>query len=241
MRGDSGKGFEERLYILIEQRIQEVLLLTGVEMGRFVNHGLLQKVGTVEQSLTTESLGDWMKFDEGEPLSPIEVDFSLETMSLLNRQDESEWPSAGGSLIQSPGGDDDLKAMMASIIELLSRQDARIQQLEEGRLSALAQSGLNPQRPTPSSDPQLANLNLPESFDVQFYEGSARLTLTAQLQLNEVLEYMGMYPQLRVVCTGHADATGDRLANMTLSKKRAQAVREHMLESGVASTRVLFA
>ena len=239
MRGDSGKGFEERLYILIEQRIQEVLLLTGVEMGRFVNHGLLQKVGTVEQSLTTESLGDWMKFDEGEPLSPIEVDFSLETMSLLNRQDESEWPSAGGSLIQSPGGDDDLKAMMASIIELLSRQDARIQQLEEGRLSALAQSGLNPQRPTPSSDPQLVNLNLPESFDVQFYEGSARLTLTAQLQLNEVLEYMGMYPQLRVVCTGHADATGDRLANMTLSKKRAQAVREHMLGSGVASTRVL--
>ena len=85
----------------------------------------------------------------------------------------------------------------------------------------------------------MVNLNLPESFDVQFYEGSARLTLTAQLQLNEVLEYMGMYPQLRVVCTGHADATGDRLANMTLSKKRAQAVREHMLESGVASTRVL--
>ena len=74
---------------------------------------------------------------------------------------------------------------------------------------------------------------------MQFYEGSTRLTLAAQLQLNEVLEYMGMHPSLRVVCTGHADVTGDRTANLNLSKRRAQAVRAHMLESGVGSTRVL--
>ena len=33
MRGDSGKSFEARLYILIEQRIQEVLLLAGWRWG----------------------------------------------------------------------------------------------------------------------------------------------------------------------------------------------------------------
>jgi len=88
-------------------------------------------------------------------------------------------------------------------------------------------------------DEELKGLNLPAQFDVQFYEGSARLTLTAQLQLNEVMEYMGMYPQLRVVCTGHADVTGDRAANLALSKRRAQAVRSHLLESGVTDSRVV--
>ena len=74
---------------------------------------------------------------------------------------------------------------------------------------------------------------------MQFYEGSARLTLTAQLQLNEVMEYLGAYEALRVVCTGHADVTGDRSANLALSKKRAQAVRTHLLESGVLASRVV--
>ena len=130
-------------------------------------------------------------------------------------------------------------AMMAQIVDLLARQDERLRALEDKQLGDWARQGINPQRTTTAEDPVLSKLNLPASFDVQFYEGSTRLTLAAQLQLNEVLEYMGMHPSLRVVCTGHADVTGDRTANLNLSKRRAQAVRAHMLESGVASTRVL--
>ena len=138
-----------------------------------------------------------------------------------------------------------MQDMMQRILTLVESQDARIAALEgrsgsvgAGRQEVAAQSW-NPTRTSPSTDPDLQALNLPASFDVQFYEGSARLTLTAQLQLNEVLEYMGMYPQLRVVCTGHADVTGDRAANLALSKKRAQTVQKHLLESGVLSTRVV--
>jgi OOP family OmpA-OmpF porin len=107
------------------------------------------------------------------------------------------------------------------------------------RTRDLAVSTWQNDRPQPSSDPALRALNLPSSFDIQFYEGSFRLTLTSQLQLNEVMEFMTMYPQLRVVCTGHADVTGDRSANLALSKRRAQAVRLHLLESGVLDTRVV--
>ena len=65
------------------------------------------------------------------------------------------------------------------------------------------------------------------------------MTLAAQLQLNEVVEVMGIYGRLRVVCTGHADVKGDRAANLALSKRRAETVRTHLLGSGVASTRVV--
>ena len=108
--------------------------------------------------------------------------------------------------------------MMQRILGLLESQESRISALESGTRSTSgrtqedwARSALDPARTEPSADEELKALNLPTRFDVRFYEGSARLTLTAQLQLNEVIEYMGMYPQLRW-CARHADVTGDRAA-----------------------------
>ena len=248
MRGSGTRSFEERTYVLIEQRVQEILLQCGVELGRYVNRGLLQKIGTVEQSLPVEELSRWTNPDENVPLEPIELNFNLETMSLLDREDESTWPEEGGD---AGAGDanapewQSMQDMMQRILSLVEAQEGRIQALERGNLTPsldprdVAAQSWNPNRTAPATDPVLASLQLPASFDVQFYEGSARLTLTAQLQLNEVMEYLGMYPQLRVVCTGHADLTGDRAANLALSKKRAQAVQRHLLESGVLSTRVV--
>ena len=248
MRGSGTRSFEERTYVLIEQRVQEILLQCGVELGRYVNRGLLQKIGTVEQSLPVEELSRWTNPDENVPLEPIELNFNLETMSLLDREDESTWPEEGGD---AGAGDanapewQSMQDMMQRILSLVEAQEARIQALERGNPTPsldprdVAAQSWNPNRTSPATDPVLASLQLPASFDVQFYEGSARLTLTAQLQLNEVMEYLGMYPQLRVVCTGHADLTGDRAANLALSKKRAQAVQRHLLESGVLSTRVV--
>jgi outer membrane protein OmpA-like peptidoglycan-associated protein len=248
MRGTGSRSFEERIYVLIEQRIQELLLQCGVELGRYVNHGLLVKIGTVEQDLPVEELEKWMSRDDN-PLEPLELNFNLETMSLLDRKDDSSWPDGSGQTADLPSEWASMQDMMQRILDLVEAQEARLTALERGSPPTsggagasqrdLAEQTWSPTRNTPATDPALRDLNLPSSFDVQFYEGSSRLTLTAQLQLNEVLEYMGMYPQLRVVCTGHADVTGDRSANLTLSKKRAQAVRAHLLESGVGSTRVV--
>lgn len=248
MRGSGTRSFEERTYVLIEQRVLEILLQCGVELGRYVNRGLLQKIGTVEQSLPVEELSRWTDPGDNVPLEPIELNFNLETMSLLDREDESTWPGEAGDSGPATANASEwqsMQDMMQRILSLVEAQEARIQALELGNpapssnLRDVAAQSWNPNRPSPASDPELAALQLPASFDVQFYEGSARLTLTAQLQLNEVMEYLGMYPQLRVVCTGHADLTGDRAANLALSKKRAQAVQRHLLESGVLSTRVV--
>ena len=249
MRGEGRLSNEERLYVLVEQRIQEVLLQCGVELGHFVNRGLLQKLGTVEQTLTPEEMAQWTTPTDA-PLEPIELDFNLETMSLIGGEDQSAWPdeSAPAATQSSDPQLAVMQDMMERILGLLESQEARIAALESGSTGSnparpgaedWARSLLDPDRISPSVDEELKGLNLPAQFDVQFYEGSARLTLTAQLQLNEVMEYMGMYPQLRVVCTGHADVTGDRAANLALSKRRAQAVRSHLLESGVTDSRVV--
>lgn len=250
MRGEGRLSNEERMYVLVEQRIQEVLLQCGVEIGHFVNRGLLQKLGTVEQTLTPEEMAQWTTPTDA-PLEPIELDFNLETMSLIGGEDRSAWPEESVPPV-SQSSDPQFAAMqdmMGRILGLLETQEARIAALESGSSGSNSVTGidagdwarslLDSDRIAPSMDEELKGLNLPAQFDVQFYEGSARLTLTAQLQLNEVMEYMGMFPQLRVVCTGHADVTGDRAANLALSKRRAQAVRSHLLESGVTDSRVV--
>ena len=236
-RTGQARSFEENLYVLVEQRIQEILLQAGVELGRFVNRGLLQKIGTIEQSVPEDNLEEWMELGENEELKPLELNFSLESMSLLDGAEDGGWDDLGAPSSSSS----DLEQMMLRVLDLLEDHDARISRLEQESADARdwAERAWTPSRTSPSADAELKALNLPASFSVQFYEGSTRLTLAAQLQLNEVVEVMGMHGRLRVVCTGHADVKGDRAANLALSKRRAEAVRTHLLESGVASTRVV--
>ena len=232
------RSFEENLYVLVEQRTQEILLQAGVELGSFVNRGLLQRIGTIEQSVQEDNLEEWMELGDNEELKPLELNFSLESMSLLDGAQDGGWDDLGKASSSSAS---DLEHMMLRVLDLLEDQSARISRLENQSHGARdwAERAWTPTRTSPSTDAELKALNLPASFSVQFYEGSNRLTLAAKLQLNEVVEVMGIHGRLRVVCTGHADVKGDRAANLALSKRRAEAVRTHLLGSGVTSTRVV--
>ena len=91
MRGAGSRSFEERTYVLIEQRIQELLLQCGVEMGRFVNRGLLQKSAPSNRKCQEKN---WKMDDPtDDPLEPIELNVNLESMSLLDDEDQSTWPN----------------------------------------------------------------------------------------------------------------------------------------------------
>ena len=118
------------------------------------------------------------------------------------------------------------------ILQLIESQESRLKQLENAAVAPIIRQ---------SQAPVLAAgaLRLPEFIDISFYTESAKLTLGAQLQLNEIIEIMGRYPQVRVVCTGHADLPGDRQFNLALSRRRAEAVRSHLLLSGVEPSRAL--
>jgi len=218
-----------------------VTLQAGLELGWYVNKGLLALVGQTQEPVDTQSLEDWQNFDPNAPLNPIEIDFSVETMDLIEGSDNSSLPSTGSDANSTHTGSLDSQ-LLERIIELLEDHNKRLDKLESESFdpSDIARSSLSVHdRTSVTTDPQLLALNIPNNFDVRFYTGSSSLTLNAQLQLNELVGLLGRYPQLRIVCTGHADISGDRYVNLNLSRARADRVRNFILDSGVNSDRVV--
>lgn len=245
-----GLSTEDRLYWLIQSRLEEVKLQVAVEMGFFANARLREDlfnqsetdgVPWTEDELA-ERIAEWSQFDPNAPLPAI----PFPDWSGQNPTDHSALP---GRSVSTETGMESNQALLERIVFLLETHDARIRALEmEGVRNAdgagrgtnrfsdfQGSKGLRP----PSEVPALASIGLPDAFDIRFGPGSASLGLNAQMQLSEVMELMGRYPELRVVCTGHTDSEGDRISNVQLSKRRAQVTRSYLLQSGVQPERVL--
>jgi len=226
-KSSSDIPFEKRFYFLVQSRIQEVILQAGIELGSFVNHGLLALVGVTEEALSTNEIEDWQNFDPNSPLKPIEIDFSLETMSLVNSSDRSVLPSVGNTPESSLES-----SLLERVIMLLEENSRRIQNLEDRQGNNLSQ-GLSSTTNIPAIN------NIPDKFDIRFYNGSYDLSLNAQLYLNEVVGLLFRNPQVRALCSGHAGVLEESEGNLDLSKARAKAVRDYILESGLPPERVV--
>ena len=226
----TGLGAPERLYLLITNRIGEVVFQAGAELGYFVNRGLIEQLTATEQVPAEDVeavLREWGAFDPEAPLRPLSLDLSADSRAALGAGDGSQLALAPARPAAAVSND----ALLDRVVTLLERQDDRLSALER---DVAALRG----RPV-EADPELAALRLPEAFDVRFASGSSALGLNAQLQLGEVMDLLTRYPQLRVVLTGHTDAEGERAANLQLSRSRAEAVRRYLLTSGVDGQRVL--
>jgi len=226
-KSSSDMPFEKRFYFLVQSRIQEVILQAGIELGSFVNHGLLALVGIAEEALSTNEIHDWQTFDPNSPLMPIEIDFSLETMSLVNSSDHSVLPSVS-TIPESPLE----SSLLERVIVLLEENSLRIQNLEDRQGDNLSQ-GLSSKTNIPAIN------NIPDKFDIRFYNGSYDLSLNAQLYLNEVVGLLFSYPQVRALCTGYSGVLEESVGDLDLSKARAKAVRDFILESGIAPERLV--
>lgn len=75
---------------------------------------------------------------------------------------------------------------------------------------------------------------------VTFETGSASLTnLAKNYALNDVVEALNEYEDLRIELAGHTDNTGDADANLTLSQQRADAVMNYLVSNGIAGDRLV--
>jgi len=68
---------------------------------------------------------------------------------------------------------------------------------------------------------------------VHFEFDSARLTPESSVVLDDVAEKLQQTPDIKVEIDGHASAEGDDRYNLDLSTRRAEAVREYLIEAGV--------
>ncbi len=73
---------------------------------------------------------------------------------------------------------------------------------------------------------------------VTFDYNSATLTASSSAALEQVAAGLKKYPRLKVELQGHTDSKGPDAYNLTLSQKRADAVRNYLLQAGVPSTQM---
>lgn len=77
------------------------------------------------------------------------------------------------------------------------------------------------------------------NITVRFARGSVNLDAEHRVLLNEVFEQLARVPHHRVLLTGYSDRSGDPAINLRLSEQRARAVRNYLLERGIAAERLM--
>jgi putative exosortase-associated protein (TIGR04073 family) len=74
--------------------------------------------------------------------------------------------------------------------------------------------------------------------DMLFPVGSAQLSKSATVRLQEVARVLRNTPKAQVLVAGYTDSTGDPSYNRELSRQRAEAVRTYLVRQGVGSQRI---
>ena len=81
----------------------------------------------------------------------------------------------------------------------------------------------------------ISNLDL---GNIAFLSNSATLTEDAQQSLNEIATKLGELTDFRIRIEGHTDNRGDPSYNQDLSTKRAESVKQYLIDQGVNSARL---
>ncbi len=73
---------------------------------------------------------------------------------------------------------------------------------------------------------------------INFESGSAALTPDSHPVLDQVIASLNSYPEVKLEIRGHTDSQGPAAFNQSLSKKRAESVRQYLVNGGIAADRI---
>lgn len=141
------------------------------------------------------------------------------------------------------------EAESARAAELATEEAQQARRLAESRASeaefARREADLASQQIT-SLTRQLENLQLRQTEsgvvvtlgDVLFASGQTSLVEGARSSLEEVVDLLQTEPEKKIRVEGHTDSSGEADTNIALSQERADAVRQALIDLGVAEDRI---
>jgi outer membrane protein OmpA-like peptidoglycan-associated protein len=74
--------------------------------------------------------------------------------------------------------------------------------------------------------------------NVFFETASAALLPSSKTELNDLAALLKSQPKLKIQLNGHTDSEGEEAANLDLSQRRAEAVRQYLIQSGIQADRL---
>lgn len=74
--------------------------------------------------------------------------------------------------------------------------------------------------------------------DVLFASGSAELQSGDNSNLNKLVIFLNQYPKRQVKIEGHTDNVGSAAYNLGLSQRRAESVKNHLVQQGISPQRI---
>lgn len=76
--------------------------------------------------------------------------------------------------------------------------------------------------------------------NIYFDTNSAILRLDSKTELNEFIQVLTEYPEIRIELRAHTDCRGDAAYNLLLSDKRAEAIVNYLINKGISNSRLTF-
>lgn len=93
--------------------------------------------------------------------------------------------------------------------------------------------------PTPAPAPKEVRKSVEKQINVFFAISSSKIADEERVKINEMVAFLKANPETRVSISGYADAeTGGKRANMKYSQDRVAAVKEALMQAGIAESRI---
>ncbi|TMM58233.1 OmpA family protein [Maribacter algarum] len=110
----------------------------------------------------------------------------------------------------------------------------------KGQLEDLQKSGLNVEMVSIDDIvTERESKNVLDVNDFFFARGKSDVTADIALELDNVIKMLRQFPQLKLQIETHTDSRGGSRTNKALSQKRADAVRNYLLQNGASSSNIL--